>query len=387
MAQLVSPESDRRSRERRRNQVLAELTLPELRRVVITSALFLLVLGLFLWMVRTVLIGAILAVILAFYLRPLYRRILRLVGSPTWASILTICVIILPLLGTIAYSYAELQDAAEYLAHHETEITARIDQAVHRIPFFEGKSFTDQIRNGVLVASNFGARVIGGLKSAATNLGIAAAVFLFTMFYVFTQASEIVAYLRSKVPPRYNELMAALQQNVRGVLYGAIYATLLTQSIKSLIILGMNLAFHVPLAVVLAILSFVIGFFPIVGSWSIYLPVAVWLMIFREAYVSALLMLVIGFFGNTLFISMYLRPKIAAEKSQVLNFYWMFIGLVTGVYTFGLVGVLLGPLIIGLLKATLDTVTSSASWRLLDADADAPAAGPIVVASDAGPGS
>ncbi len=76
MAQiLATPEPERRRRERRTNQALADLTLPELRRVVITSALFLLVLVLFLWMVRTVLIGAILAVIMAFYLRPLYLRI------------------------------------------------------------------------------------------------------------------------------------------------------------------------------------------------------------------------------------------------------------------------------------------------------------------------
>ena len=42
----------------------------------------------------------------------------------------------------------------------------------------------------------------------------------------------------------------------------------------------------------------------------------------------------------------------------MLNFYWMFVGLVTGVYTFGLAGILLGPILIGLLKAVVDTVTA-----------------------------
>jgi predicted PurR-regulated permease PerM len=56
----------------------------------------------------------------------------------------------------------------------------------------------------------------------------------------------------------------------------------------------------------------------------------------------------------------------------VLDFYWMFVGLVTGVYTFGLVGIVLGPILIGILKATLDTITTRESWRLLDAsDGDA----------------
>jgi predicted PurR-regulated permease PerM len=81
-------------------------------------------------------------------------------------------------------------------------------------------------------------------------------------------------------------------------------------------------------------------------------------------------MVLIGFVVNTIVISTFLRPKIAAEKSQVLNFYWMFVGLVTGVYTFGLPGILLGPILIGLLKAAIDTVTTKTSWRLLDEDGD-----------------
>src|SRR6185436_5216543 len=149
------------------------------------------------------------------------------------------------------------------------------------------------------------------------------------------------------------------------------YSTFMTQAIKSLIILAMCLVFRVPLAGVLAILSFIIGFFPIVGSWSVYVPVAGWLAIFRDAPGQAVAMVVIGFFVNTIYISTFLRPKIAAERSKVLNFYWMLVGLVTGVYTFGLVGILLGPIVIGLLKAILDTITASSTWRLVDADGDA----------------
>jgi len=48
----------------------------------------------------------------------------------------------------------------------------------------------------------------------------------------------------------------------------------------------------------------------------------------------------------------------------------MLVGLVTGVYTFGLVGILLGPIVIGLLKAILDTITTDSNWRLVDADGD-----------------
>ena len=105
------------------------------------------------------------------------------------------------------------------------------------------------------------------------------------------------------------------------------------------------------------------------------MPVAGWLLVFADAPAKAVAMVVIGFLVNTLYISTYLRPKIAAERSRVLNFYWMLVGLVTGVYTFGLVGILLGPMLIGLLKAILDTITSSSGWHISDDDGDAGGAG------------
>jgi predicted PurR-regulated permease PerM len=83
-------------------------------------------------------------------------------------------------------------------------------------------------------------------------------------------------------------------------------------------------------------------------------------------------MISVGFFVNTIYISTFLRPKIAAERSHVLNFYWMLLALITGVYTFGLVGILLGPVVIGLLKAILDTLTGTSTSQFADSDGDAP---------------
>ena len=374
---LLSDTRDRRRIERRTNQRLAELTLPELRRMALTTALFLVVLVLFMAMVRDVLIAGILGAVIGYYLRPLYHVLLERLPR-AFAAILTLVLVIVPVLGLLAYSYVEVRDVAGYVATHQREITDRIDAALKRLPYGQRWDARASVEQWVLVASDYGARLPGMLRDAIKDFSVATTIFLFTAFYILTQAEAIGAYIRGKIPPRYGQLATALEMNVRGVLYGAIWATLVTQTVKSLIILLMNIGFGVPLAAVLAILAFVIGFFPIVGSWSVYLPVALWLLIFRDAKLAALLMVLIGFFVNTVFISTYLRPKLAAQKSRVLNFYWMFIGLVCGVYTFGLSGILLGPILIGLLKAILDTVTSHANWRLVETeDDDAPPTGPV----------
>ena len=368
-------EGERRRVERRVNGRIADLTLPELRRILITTALGAVVLVLFLWMVRSVVIAAILGLIIGFYIRPLYSWLLERTHRPTLSAILTLLGVIVPIVGILVYSYMELSGVGAYVATHQTEIATRVDEAVRRLPFLGSSSASTWAGRMVAEATTYGARLPLALREALAGFSVAATIFLFTAFYILIEAENVAGYVTSKIPPRYHELRRSLEINVRGVLYGAIYSTLVTQTMKSVIILAMNLVFRVPLAGPLAVVSFIIGFFPIVGSWSVYVPVAIWLAIFRDAPGQALLMVIIGTVVNTVFISTYLRPKIAADRSKVLNFYWMFVALVTGVYTFGLAGILIGPILIGLLKAVVDTVTARSSWQLIELegeDLDAP---------------
>lgn len=360
---------DRRRRERRHNARVADLTLPEFRRILITSTLFVIVLALFLWMVRTVVIAAILGLVIALYLRPVSERLAGVVRSRRGAALLTIVLLVVPLIVMVIYAYIELREAAAYIALNQDFIVERLDRGLRRLPFLQGDDITDRVRRWVVLASNYGADIPDEARDIVVGFSISTTIFLFTAFYILTDGPTIAAYLHGKLPPRYMELTAALETNIRGVLYGAVYATLVTQMLKTVILFALFVAFKVPLAALLALLAFIIGFFPIVGSWTVYVPVAAWLLVFRESSTAALIMLAAGFLGNTLFISTYLRPKLAAQKSKVLNFYWMLLGLVTGVYTFGLAGILLGPILIGMLKAIIDTVTSQTAWRMLDRDA------------------
>jgi len=361
-------DADRRRVDRRASNRVTDVSLPELRRMMITTTLFVIVLLLFIWMVRTVIIAAILAVVIAVYIRPLFLALRRRSGRDAPAALAALAIIILPVLGLLVYSYMEIADRAIYIEANRDRIADQIDAAVRRLPFVTGGSMTGGVRRLVLEASDYGARIPAAVRRAFAGFSVSASVFLFTAFYVMVDTPRITAYVRGKIPLRYTDLVGSLETHVGGVLHGAIYSTFVTQGLKSALIFVMNIVFGVPLAGVLAILSFIIGFFPIVGSWSVYLPVALWLLVFQDAPVKALLMIVVGFLVNTVFISTYLRPKLAAERSGVLNFYWMFVGLVTGVYTFGLPGILLGPILIGLLKAIIDTVTTTNAWRSVETE-------------------
>jgi predicted PurR-regulated permease PerM len=371
MAAPALDNKERRRLERRTNARLNDLTVPELRRMLVTSLLFAVVLILFLWMVRTVIIAGFLGAVVAAYLRPIYHWVRERLPSRGLAAMIAILMLVGPLVGLLIYSYREIAHFATYVAVNRDSISAQIEVSLRKLPLLHDVELHGRVGKWVAAASNYGASIPGIVRSAMSRVAVATTIFLFTTFYVMVEWESIARFIRSRVPPRYTGLGEALRVNVQGVLYGAVYSTFLTQTIKSGIILAMNLVFGVPLAAVLALISFVIGFFPIVGSWSVYVPVALWLLIFRDAPTQALIMVIIGFGFNTVYISTFLRPKIAAQRSKVLNFYWMLVGLVTGVYTFGLVGILLGPILIGLLKAILDTITESEQWSFSDDDGDA----------------
>src|SRR4051812_12933409 len=237
MADPLPLSSERRRLERRTNPTIAELTLPELRRMMVTSIVFVVVMALFLWMVRNVIIASILGIIVAMYMRPVYVRLVKRVPIKTLAATLTLALLIVPLLGLTAYSYSEIADRAAYINAHQAEITTRIDSSIRRLPFLQGANTSDAVKHYVIVASNYGTNILGGLRSALASLAVAATIFLFTAFYVMIDAEDIMAYIRGRIPPRYGDLSTALESNVRGVLYGAIYSTFMTQAIKSLIIL------------------------------------------------------------------------------------------------------------------------------------------------------
>ncbi|MDQ3686879.1 MAG: AI-2E family transporter, partial [Acidobacteriota bacterium] len=106
---------------------------------------------------------------------------------------------------------------------------------------------------------------------------------------------------------------------------------------------------------VLGFVAFLIGFFPLLGEWGVYLPVSIYLIVFRDDMTGGLIYLAVGV-ALTLGSSLILRPRLAAHGARRFNFYWMLIALVTGVLTFGIPGIVLGPAILGFAKAIADTL-------------------------------
>ena len=313
-------EGERRRVERRHNARVADLTLPELRRILITTLLGAVVLVLFLWMVRTVVIAAILGLIIGFYIRPLLSAgSCKHTGRPTLSAILTLLGVIVPIARS---SWLQLQRAVGRRRVRRRRTRRRSRRRWTRrcagCRSSAAPNASDAVGRMVVEATAYGARLPLALREALAGLlGRGDDLPVHRVLHPDRGGERSATTSRARSRRATTSCVARSRSNVRGVLYGAIYSTLLTQTMKS--------ADHprdepgVPRAArrrARGRVSFIIGFFPIVGSWSVYVPVAIWLAIFRDATGPAIAMVVIGTLVNTVFISMYLRPKIAADRSK-----------------------------------------------------------------------
>ena len=336
---------------------LADLSAQNTRRAALTITLFVIALGTFLFMVHEMLVAGILGLIIGAYLRPIHNWIAKWVKFQSISAVATLVLAVVPALALLIYGYVETREAAEYLADNTSDLAMHINTAMGRIPFMEKLEATEAIEKRISDFAKLATEVPDGIERMMAEFAVDTVIFMFTAFFVLIQAEFIVTYLKERISSRYEPLAERLESHVQGVLYGAVYGSLITQTIKALLLLILNLIFGVPLPVVLALIAFIIGFFPVVGAWTIYLAAAGYLLIFQNSPWGALAMLGIGFGVSTVFLSMVVRPKLAARSSHVLNFYWMFVALISGVYTFGVSGVMIGPIVVGGLKAVFDTIT------------------------------
>lgn len=342
---------------------LGDVTVGEAKRAAIYAGLTALALFLFVNLLGEVLVALLLGAVAAAYLLPVQEWLERRLRARAGSALITIALIVVPLAATVGYGWYEMSGySSEVLDEtRRAQIVESISQSLSEYVAVENTRAVLQNAFGqALVRSG---EAFEQIKQRTAMLLVSATVFFFTLFYVLTQRVRLAAYIKLRVPGDFLPFYERLVENVGGALRGALFAVMVDQSAKAVVILVLNLVFGVPLAVALALVTFMIGFFPVLGEWAVYIPVSIFLLVFQHRPGAAAAYLFIGL-AMTLCSSLFLRPKLASHSAAGrFNFYWMLLGLVTGVYAFGIPGVVLGPAILGFAKAIMDTLVGDVKYE------------------------
>ncbi len=355
----MPPDPDSQSLENQRP--LRDITTGEAKRVVVYGVALLLAVGLFLYLINEVFVALLLGVVAAVYLLPVQTWLEDKLRARARSAFITIALIVLPLVAVAGYAWYELSGYSDYVQQERESIIASISESLARVFPVERESTRYGLETAFAEAVTRSAAAIESLRESSALLLASASLFFFTVFYVLTERHRLARYIKVRVPGDYLPLYEQLAANIGGALRGALRAVLIDQTIKAVAICVLNFAFGVPLALVLGLVTFFIGFFPLLGEWAVYIPVALYLFVFRDEPLSAAIYLGIGI-ALTLSSTLFLRPKLAAANAEHFNFYWMLVALVAGVYTFSIPGIVLGPAILGFVKAVMDTFVGDVNY-------------------------
>ena len=334
---------------------LSDLTLGEAKRVLVYGAALVLAVVLFFVLVGKVLVALLLGIVAGVYLLPVQEWLEVHLRRRAGSALITIALIVVPLVLLTGYAWHELSAYSNRVFERRDEIINSISDSLARHLPVEREGTRASLQAAFAEGVTRSAEVIKGLRDRAPLLLASFTLFFFTIYYVLTHRVRIASYLKVRVPGEYLPFYEKLAANIGGALRGALRAVFIDQSLKALVIIALNLIFGVPLAVVLGLITFLTGFFPLLGEWAVYIPVSIYLFVFRDDPVAGAIYLAVGI-GMTLGSSLLLRPKLASEGARRFNFYWMLVALVAGVYVFGVAGVVLGPAILGFVKAVADTL-------------------------------
>ena len=304
---------------------------------------------------------AIAAVILAYILYPIHVRFEarlesahRRVNGTTASMVSAIALIFASLVAVIVpLVYITRVFIRDLVAIAEGETGLDVVAIEARVAEFTGEEVDIETWlatvGDVLVDTLFGG--VGGIVSSVLHASLGVALVLFLVYYTLLEGPEFVAWLRSLVPlpPTVTDgLFEKIDATTWGVVIGHISVALLQA-----VVAGVGLwAAGIPNVVFWTFVMAVLALLPLIGAFLVWGPAAAYLVLIDQTTAGVLLavygVVVVSMVDN------YARP-IVIDKQAHLNPGIILLGVFGGVYSIGFTGLFVGPIVIGVLAATMET--------------------------------
>ncbi|MGQ3328317.1 MULTISPECIES: AI-2E family transporter [Halorubrum] len=201
----------------------------------------------------------------------------------------------------------------------------------------------------VLANTLFGG--VGGIVTTAIRASVGLSLAVFLVYYTLLDGPAFIGWLRQTSPLPSNvtsDLVDRVDAMTRGVVIGHIVVALLQALVAGLGLWAAGIPNVVFWTFVMAVLALV----PLVGAFFVWGPAAAYLVAIDEVAAGALLavygVLVIAMVDN------YARPIVIDQQAH-LNPAVILLGVFGGIYSVGFTGLFVGPIVIGVLAATLET--------------------------------
>jgi predicted PurR-regulated permease PerM len=301
------------------------------------------------------------ATVLVILFYPVHRRLLLRIKQPSLAAlvscVLVILIILVPIalitlavVNELAGAAATVEASVNYLLDPNSRFTGPILNFLNRftdLTQLRSQEFlVERLRgiSGQLAGRTLG--FIGGVLGAIVQTFFT----IFTMYYLFRDGENISRTVRDSLPlerEQADSIMIRTREVIDASVYGVVTVAAIQGTLGGLAFWALGLPSAIIWAVVMTFLSMV----PMLGAFLVWVPAAIYLALTGH-YVKALLLaawgtLVIGMIDN------FVRPKLVGSRTR-LHELLIFFSVLGGLNVFGVLGVVLGPVVLALTLSLID---------------------------------
>ncbi len=177
---------------------------------------------------------------------------------------------------------------------------------------------------------------------------------IFVLFFLFRDGEKLGARLVNSLPMPRDQAMGLVKRTeevLEGCVFGVIMVAAIQGTLGGITFWALGLGSPVTWGLVMTLLCTL----PIVGAWVVWVPAAIGLAISGD-YTKAIILTLVGQFVISS-IDGFLRPILVGQRAKMHELV-IFFSVLGGLKYFGLLGILLGPIVMSLAWSLL-----SALWQ------------------------
>jgi predicted PurR-regulated permease PerM len=306
------------------------------------------------------------AMVLSITFYPLYRLFLRFIKRTWAASLITLIVILIVLLGPFSYIVAtlvsDITDIYSSLEESGFETITKIQDHPQIKGLFEKisshrifKSF-DLQTSAVNTLKSIGKAIAEQTKDVFKNAVILIPHFIImciTTFYFLKDGNLLASFIKKLLPfseQQKEKLAERVKEMVIAAIYGGLAVALVQGTLGGVAFLTIGLPSPVFWGTAMAVLSLV----PLFGCATIWVPTGI-ILILSGSYAKGIGLLIYGILVISS-VDNIIKPLVIGGRAK-LHTLLVFFSVLGGVIYLGFVGFILGPLIAALSLSLLEIYT------------------------------
>ena len=316
------------------------------------------------FILKSVLISIILSFLLVFIFAPVYNWLDKYIKSPNLSAGLILLFLLLIIILPIWFLTPILikQSFEVFQLTHQIDFISPLKSIFPQI--FASEEFATEIGS---IISSFTTKAANSLVSSLAGIilnfptiALHLIVIFFTFFFVLRDKEIVISYIKSLLPfsKEIEEKLFEYSKSVTAaVLYGE-FIVGMTQGI----IMGIGLfVFQIPNALFFTLIAMFLGVLPIVGTAILWVPLAIYLFVINNS-IAAWGIVIFGLLSSN--IDNILRPIIVSKRTKIHSAI-ILVSMIGGLFFFGIMGFILGPLIISYLLILLEIYRGKAKPALI----------------------